>query len=322
MQQKIENIFNYLNKKTTFGQQKEIENWISEDSENVNIFDEVKKLYNITSLEDENFSPQEDKAWNKVSKKLFETKKDKVVQINFGFVMKIAAMLTLILGLGYFYFINQNTPAQTVITTVANQIKQIELVDGTKVWINENSTFKYLKEFTSKNREVYLNGEAYFEVAKNPAKPFIIHSKNTFTQVLGTSFNLNTNEDISEINVVSGKVTLVLNSDKNNKVVLLKGERGLLLDGQVEKSAFFNANTMAWKTKKIVFKSTELKKVVKVLQDFYNIEIELNKNISNCLITSTFDNKPVEEIFKVLNIIAKIDNIQIDSVYHLSGVGC
>lgn len=322
MQQKIENIFNYLNKKTTSGQQKEIENWISEDSENVNIFDEVKKLYNITSLEDENFSPQEDKAWNKVSKKLFETKKDKVVQINFGFVMKIAAMLTLILGLGYFYFINQNTPAQTVITTVANQIKQIELVDGTKVWINENSTFKYLKEFTSKNREVYLNGEAYFEVAKNPAKPFIIHSKNTFIQVLGTSFNLNTNEDISEINVVSGKVALVLNSDKNNKVVLLKGERGLLLDGQVEKSAFFNANTMAWKTKKIVFKSTELKKVVKVLQDFYNIEIELNKNISNCLITSTFDNKPVEEIFKVLNIIAKIDNIQIDSVYHLSGVGC
>lgn len=320
MRQKEEKIFNYLNENTTSGEQKEIEKWIEESSSNNKVFEEVSKLYTLTDLDVESFSPSMDDAWNKVSEKTFKTEEAKIVKMNFNILFKVAAVLVLCTGLGYFFF--TNTPKINQIATVNGQIQKVELADGTQVWINENTTFKFPEEFSDKEREVYLEGEAYFDVTKNPEKPFVIRSKNTFTQVLGTSFNLLATNQKSEVNVTSGKVALVNNNDNSNKAILVKGEKGILQDGVVKKSEDFDANSMAWKTKQIVFESANVNEVAEVLKDYYNIEIEYAENITDCLITSTFEDVSIEEIFEVLKVIAQINNTYKDGIYHLTGPGC
>ena len=322
MQQKVEDIFNYLNENTTPEEQKRVEKWISESSENDRIFEEVSKLHSLSGDEVENFNPNVVAAWEDLSGKLFVGKNDNVIKVNFGLIMKLAAMVVLSVGLGYFLLNQETELVYKSIATSSDQIQKIELADGSQIWINENTTLKYPESFADDKREVYLKGEAYFDVSKNPDKPFIIRSKNTYTQVLGTSFNLRTTDEASEVNVVSGKVALVHNSDKENKVVLVKGESATLENGLIKKSKVFDINSSAWKTRKLVFESANMVQVVAELKDFYSVEITYDTNLSNCLITSTFENKTLDEVLEVLKVIAQIENEFKDNVYQLSGPGC
>lgn len=322
MQQKVEDIFNYLNENTTPEEQERVEKWISEAPENDKIFEEVSKLHSLSGDEFDNFNPNVDSAWEDLSEKLFAGKKEKVIKVNFGLIMKLAAMVVLSVGLGYFLLNQQTELVYKTLATSSDQIQKIELADGSKVWVNENSTLKYPESFSDGKREVYLDGEAYFDVSKNPNKPFIIRSKNTYTQVLGTSFNLKTTDETSEVNVISGKVALVHNSDKENKVVLVKGQSASLENGLIKKSIVFDINASAWKTRKLVFESANIVQVVVELKEFYGVEITYDTNLSNCLITSTFEDKTLDEVFEVLKVIAQIENELKDNVYQLSGPGC
>jgi ferric-dicitrate binding protein FerR (iron transport regulator) len=103
---------------------------------------------------------------------------------------------------------------------------------------------------------------------------------------------------------------------------LVKGESASLENGLIKKSEVFDLNASAWKTRKLVFESTNIVQVVVELEEFYGVEITYDTNLSNCLITSTFENKTLDEVFEVLKIIAHIENKLKDNVYQLSGPDC
>ncbi len=130
----------------------------------------------------------------------------------------IAASILFVIGIGYFYayqrYFNSGQPTSlpTPIAYVEKKIpngsrSKMEFPDGTVVWINAGSTLRYPEAYMNAPRELYLEGEAYFEVKPLAGKPFIVHTGAISTQVLGTSFNIHAYEyDAVEVTVSSGKV--------------------------------------------------------------------------------------------------------------------
>ena len=103
--------------------------------------------------------------------------------------------IILLSGTIYLTFLKYNTEKESLLTVnTRNEVEQLTLPDGTKVWLNKNSIFRYPKEFDENNREVHLEGEGYFEVKKNSSKPFVVHSESMQVRVLGTIFNLKTDQ--------------------------------------------------------------------------------------------------------------------------------
>jgi transmembrane sensor len=134
----------------------------------------------------------------------------------------IAACAALIISIaGYqFYFGFRQKSAEIVTQTFPQDIRLLRLSDGTRVWINENTQIEYPEHFAANERIVKLKGEAFFEVARDTTRPFIISSRNIKTTVLGTSFDVKAYGDIAEVNVRTGKVKV---ESTQNAVFLERG---------------------------------------------------------------------------------------------------
>ena len=154
--------------------------------------------------------------------------------------------------------------------------KNIMLSDGTNVQLNAGSTLSYSKDYNSGNREVFLNGEAYFNVTKNHV-PFIVSTDYAQVTVLGTKFNVRSRSDGFEAGVNEGSVE-VTNND--NSIVLIEGERALIHStshSNIDSSSTSNYYP-GWLNNKIVCDNTPLEKICKEIERTYNIKILIEDN--------------------------------------------
>jgi transmembrane sensor len=155
-----------------------------------------------------------------------------------------------------------------------------------------------------------LKGEAYFEVAHNPQRPFIIHTTDAQIRVLGTSFNLNSNNNGDvEVVVNSGTVEFTSNKTKTS-VIINKNEKASF-------SAFSNAftkeintdpNFLSWKTMKFVFRETRLENVFQKLEHVYDIRIVVqDPSVLNYKLTATYDKIDVKEIVRLIGLTFRLN---------------
>lgn len=181
----------------------------------------------------------------------------------------------------------------------------IQLADGSKVWLNADSKIQYPPLFEGNTREVYLDGEAFFEVAKNPQKPFIIHLANGTVRVLGTSFNIRAydNEKVVETSVATGKVAFIpkYKNDRkkqdtvfltpNNKVrYLFSSEKVAVLPTQA-------AEDKAWTEGKLIFKAMRLQDIATELErNFGKKVIFRDAAAKDYILTGSFQNNTLEEV--------------------------
>lgn len=144
--------------------------------------------------------------------------------------MKYAAMIAVILviGGGAGYWLYQNGNNQQMMVAVANEgiVKEVILPDGTKVWLNNSATLKYPREFSEKERNVYLDGEAYFEVTKNRHKPFTVQSDAMRVRVLGTTFNFKSDKNCrtAEATLIEGEIEVKGNKEEG-QIILARSTR-------------------------------------------------------------------------------------------------
>lgn len=253
---------------------------------------------------------------------------------NYSFYWKAAAVALVIISTGLLLFINKFSASSDSIMLVEQIVPRgkmihLSLSDGTQVWLNSDTRFRYPKKFNGDEREVYLDGEAFFDVTKDPERPFRIHSKELTTTVLGTSFNVRSynDEDVQEVAVISGKVS-VLHTDKNasKEIKLVPGEKALLTknSGELRKLLFadFSAYT-SWKDGKLIFENAPVSDVISSLERRYDIEIRLqSKAMENCRVTAEFDRLPVERIMYLLSYTLKGKYSVTDSGYLIQGRGC
>ena len=186
------------------------------------------------------------------------------------------------------------------------------LDDGTKVWLNADTKIRFQVNFDkTPTREVYLeSGEAFFKVAKNPDKPFIVHKGAMNIQVLGTSFNLNTYSDVLQTTLVEGKVSVGFkNTDK--KLTLNPGQQANanLLTTELSKQDVDPDLFVAWKDGVLVFNNTTMEALMEHLGRLYDYDIVFeNEQLKNLHYNGSTDKSAT--IKPLLDIIEKTTNVK------------
>ena len=313
-------------------EQEALDLWLSEKLENRKVFEEFEKVWKKAKDAKPVEKVDVNAAWQRfenaiTNKEENEIPTGKVIGLFSRKVSRIAAVIILLIATGLtFYLYNRLSNPEIHLATTATEIKVIELPDGTKVTLNGNSTFDYRKKLGKQKRKVHLEGEAYFEVARDETRPFIIKTNETSVTVLGTKFNVNThykNESV-EVVVNSGKVAFETRKG-NHQVILEKGDRGeYSKKGKtIVKSANEDPNFLAWKTKNLIFENRTLEYIVSTLNHVYNVNIQIkNSEISNCRMTAIFNNQPLDEVLEVITLALDLEIAKTKEGLVLSGDGC
>lgn len=249
-------------------------------------------------------------------------------------IISIAAVFILIIGSGYLFRNEIETylwPAHQINVVTANSERKIvHLPDGSIVWIEPGSSFKYPDKFASATREVELTGEAFFEVAKNKDKPFLIHTNKITTKVLGTSFNVKAYDStLAKVVVVTGRVEVNINGNRDeDKVVLTPNQSATyvaktntLLQTKINNTAFFSERQNGH----FVYRGESVENVVSDIEKNYNVTILLKGNIKQCTFYGDFNIQ--QEIEKVLALLGAALNATVEknahtNTYTITGKGC
>lgn len=201
-----------------------------------------------------------------------------------------AAALVLVISTVYLYhselFSSLITPNQLVVSSKSTERKQLQLADGTKVWLSPNSKLSYPQSFKSGKRIVSLEGEAFFEVTHDITHPFVIQTGAVNTTVLGTSFNVSAYQGQTAISVtlVTGKVAVALKTaDKVTQDIITNNQRITVdrIAKRITKTIFPDAADFLHRRAGIFnYKGTPLKEVIKDLELQYAIKIQADETIS------------------------------------------
>lgn len=234
-----------------------------------------------------------------------------------------AASVVLLIGLSFFIYQKSITNIETRQYAVKlGEHAKITLSDGTQIWLNAGSLIKYPKEFKGDTREVYLTGEAFFDVVKDKKHPFIIHTDKMDTKVLGTSFNVQAYPDqtTQEVSVLTGRVN-VKSTVTDENVYVTPGQKVIFKSKNNKLQAFKDVpvNTISlWRKNIIVFEDTPLPEVVATINRNFNVAIEIkNKNLNTLKINAYFKELSADQ---VLGLVCNIINAEYkveDGVYKI-----
>jgi ferric-dicitrate binding protein FerR (iron transport regulator) len=233
-----------------------------------------------------------------------------------------AASILLLLGITLLW---QQYPVQkaslaimTERLTGTGHTLQIQLEDGTIVWLNAGSKLRYPAAFAADKREVFIEGEAYLEVSQDAKRPFLVHTGDVITRVLGTSFNVTTYPKEVEVTVLTGKVSL-------GNTLLSPGQQAACnQDGKV---MAFHENmdareTIRWKEHKMIYDSKRLSQVAASLERWYGIKIQPDARLAGCIISADFTGESVENVMAVLAQLVNGKVIRKGDSYNILGESC
>jgi ferric-dicitrate binding protein FerR (iron transport regulator) len=314
-------IIAYLTETASEEEKTSLEKWIRLNTENKVYF---QRLKNIWEASDKRFSPSQIVSEQAFKKVLNEISKKEKKNSFFLYFQKIAAILLLpLIVTNLFLFVYQDKKVENKLQNVVyNEVfanfgtrSSLKLSDGSKVWINSGSSFRYPDKFTANERTVYLKGEAYFEVQSDTTKPFIVQTQLVNVKATGTKFNVLSFSDSSnvEVTLASGKVSVTESGSVDNSGIIseLKPNQHLSYNSHSKKPVVQDVDTysyIAWKDGKMVFRNEPMSNVVKKISQVFNVDIELKgKELQNYRYRATFQDETLGEILKLLKLTAPID---------------
>ncbi|ABQ06268.1 FecR family protein [Flavobacterium johnsoniae] len=260
------------------------------------------KWYDRTNEFPENIEMiQSDRS--KLKKELKQIKKTNIRVFNLDYKnWTVAASLIALIGLSMFFYQSTLAAVETKhYATKPGERAKVTLSDGTQIWLNAGSFLKYPKEFKGNTREVYLTGEAFFDVAKDKKHPFIIHTDKMDTKVLGTSFNVQAYPDqtTQEVSVLTGRVNVKSTVTEEN-VYVTPGQKVVFKSKNNKLQAFKDipVNTISlWRKNIMVFEETPLPEVIATINRNYNVAIEIkNKNLNALKINAYFKELSADQV--------------------------
>ncbi len=176
----------------------------------------------------------------------------------------------------------------------------ITLADGTNVWLNAESSIEFPTDFPGNSREVSIQGEAYFEVAKNASKPFLVHTENQVIEVLGTHFNVNAYKNNSAIKTTLLEGSIALQSHQK-RLLLIPGQQVINRDEKLTKITIDPTEVIAWKEGYFDFTDANIQSVIEEFARWYAIDIEYKGNTVNETFTGRIPrNWPFEKVWKIM----------------------
>ena len=328
---KDEIIIAYLKKELPPGEMVSIENWIGLSGENKNHFDRVKLIWENAAEDFSKVRVNSGKAWdniqNLISKESLSQEKHRSISI--GTYLRIAASVVMLLGIGYLSsrLINNASSSQDwIIVETGSDRTDVELPDGSHVWLNHHTKISYPGKFKTRKREVRLSGEAFFDVTRNRRKPFTVTTETSVVEVLGTSFNVESGESPSEVivTVVEGKVALSKVSDPAGKLILEPGDKGthIAADDRLFKERNRDHNFLAWKTGILIFENAALSDVCSVLSEHFDKPVipDHHGTLETKRLTATYQNRELEDVLTILALTLEISYEVLDDSVTLSSI--
>ncbi len=280
--------------------------------------DDFTAIWEVAGTSFSNSAANPDQAWLNIQKEISNPDEKLKIRIFNSLFFKYAAMIVVVLGIGFATFKIIKSPEKIVdapvLMAVANTVAHpanftvITLPDGTTVKMNASTRIEYPEHFAADIRKVKLSGEAFFEVTRDTLHPFIIETANASVEVLGTSFNVSAYPEagLVEVNVKTGKVKLTQLAEGNStskSAILPAGERGWLnvANGKMGHDMIVTSNYSAWITKEIIFQRTPLTEAFSILEKTYHVKIKIeNPEIGKIPYTANFANQELDYIIDVL----------------------
>lgn len=253
-------LFKFFEGKSSLDEEKKIREWMEESNSNFNCFMKTRREYDIQILSGSN---------------VIASNKKKLIPLQW-IVGAAATIIILIIGGIYLFNIENNIEQYNTIIVPAGQRINLILSDNTNLWLNANTEFKYPTEFSKKNRTVYLDGEAYFEVSKDENKPFIVKTSKGDVHVTGTSFNVEAYSKFDNFvtSLFEGGVDIYIKDNKS--VTLFPNELGILENNQFLIKNITDNDHYLWKDGLISFRNKGIEEILISLEKYFDIEIQIN----------------------------------------------
>ena len=276
-------LYKFFEGNASFEEEAAVKQWMEESAENRLAFLKERKLFDAMLLLGNEEIIKNGKKRFSINLSSLRTE-----------LIKIAAVVAITLGGSYFYYqssLEKELMAMQTITVPAGQRINITLVDGTNVWLNARTSLSYPVKFGKNNRQVVLDGEAYFDVTKDKSKPFIVQTDNYNVEVLGTKFDVNAYSETGEFEttLMSGSVKVASASDSIQKITLKPNNKVYLQDGKLHVTAVDDYNPYRWKEGLICFKNETFTSIMKDFEKYYGLTIQVkNKNVFKYVYTGKF----------------------------------
>ena len=290
-------LYNFFEGNASFDEEMAVRQWMEESAENRQAFLKERKLFDA-------MLPLGNEKVIKAGKKRFTIDLSSLRTE----LIKIAAVIAVTLGGSYLfhqYALEKELMAMHTISVPAGQRINITLTDGTNVWLNARTSLTYPVKFGKKNRQVILDGEAYFDVAKDKNKPFIVHTQNSSVKVLGTEFNIDaySYNDFVATTLVEGSVEFSYNNKfEQAQTMLLKPNEQALYDKktyQAAKKETYVPKDIAWRNGQIVLKETPLSDILWTLSKRFNVEFVIkDPALYKQSYTGIFTNQQLERVLE------------------------
>lgn len=266
---KKELLYKFFEGEATFQEEVELRAWIEESKENEAAFFQERLLFDSVFL----------------NKDAEENRANKIKPLKIGFwnsFMRVAAIFLLLTTFGLLinkYIEDHNTSHQlhTVIVPPGQRINLI-LADNSSIWLNANTTFKYPSQFSKKQREVYLDGEAYFDVSSDEKHPFIVNTTQGGVKVTGTKFNVLAYSKYGkfETSLFEGNVGVYLKNSEEAIKDIKPTQKTIFKNGKLELSNIEDYDEFLWRRGLIAFNNKQLKEILSVLEQYFDTKIQID----------------------------------------------
>jgi ferric-dicitrate binding protein FerR (iron transport regulator) len=289
----------------------DFENEIAASEEIKSNIGKMKKQWSAMKAYMEPKSPDTGKAWDKLHARLNDENLIPAdiykTQNRFGVsLIRAAAVILILVGISALIYLqlNRKPSVEMVQVNTGNESNTLikTLNDGSVIYIAQNSLFSFPMEFEPDARNVELKGEAFFDIASNPAKPFIIETNEALIEVLGTAFNVKTqNGHAFELSVDRGKVKVTLKKDPSHFEMVVAGEKISEVGNSLVKTKNASDHTDMWYRKNMHFKDEPLQNIINVLNRNFNTTFAVaEKETGNRKLTVTFSNETAETMTELI----------------------
>lgn len=306
-------LLKYLDGAQTESEQAEVEEWLAASPENEKVLEQLYFTLQVTNRLHVMESVNPELSLIRFKSRIQKQNKKVSLYRTWSVMQKVAAVLfipVLVLSAYLFVQVGEKQVRMIEVRTNPGVVSKFELPDGTKVWLNAGSTLSYPENFWPERRLVQLTGQGYFEVTKNPDKPFIVEVDPTYSvEVLGTTFNISAYKDdeIIETTLVEGSVKLNIFAGNGKEVSqLLKPN---------EKAEFFRTTNKlniesvnadydtAWRNGEMIFRNNSMGQVLRMLSRHYNVQFDVkDKDVLNSIITARFKDEQLPQVMEYLKL--------------------
>lgn len=306
-------IYSYLEGKLSPEENLLVENWEQENAENQELFKTVASIF-FARQEQAEVNPVE--AFNKIEKriKLKPIKKSK----NMWSYWAIAASLLLFSSIGIYKLFQSNEILgnPTILCSEDTRNFKVCLPDNSIVYLNSYSKLCIPSDFSATNRQIFLEGEAFFDVHSDKANPFIVQTPNKLDiQVYGTKFNLQAypNDSLVSAKLYSGSIKVKMDSD-GMELIELKPQEQITynhLKNEIQKNNFTeNEEELGWRKNKMLFKNANINEFVRTVSSFYQVSIDAKDIMNmNTSINGEFIDKDIITVLEYIKVTSNIDYV-------------